>query len=444
MDALLITNAKIVNEGQVKEGDVLVLDGRIAKIAPEICAQGVKQVIDAAGFYLIPGMIDSNVRFREPGLEYKGTMLTESRAAVAGGVTSIMDMPDTWPPTLDQASLNAKSALASQHSLTNYSFYVGAGKHNLEAIKKIDNASYCGIKISMGDASADLLMDDPSGLEKVFEQAPRLIAAHCEDLPIIRENEESYRQIYGDDIPFNLHPQIRNDDACFTASSLAVLLAKKYDTDLHLLNISTEKELALLSDADIATKKITAGTASYFLSFCDDDYFEQAGLISTAPAIKSAEDRAALIQGLMDGRLDMLASDHTPNTYKEKQQKYFNAPLGMPNIQYALQSMLENYHDDIFTLALIVEKTSHAVADRFRLKNRGYIREGYWADLVLLDLDANVAVDNEEVLSLCGWTPYHGMTFRSSIYATIINGNVVWRNGLLRDINAGMPLKFDA
>jgi dihydroorotase len=449
MDALLITNARIVNEGQTREGDVLILDGKIEKIAPEIHAQGVSQVLDAEGRTLIPGMIDANVHFREPDdahtdADHRGTIYTESRAAVAGGVTSYMDMPDTSPRTVTVDLLEEKYRIAEKSSVANYSFYLGASRDNIETIKGLDPLSACGVKVFMGGASGNTLVDDPVILENVFQHSPILIAAHCEDMPSIMENEESYRQIYGDEIPFHLHASIRSHEACYQSSSLAVNLAKQYDADLHVLHISTEKELDLFSQQAISQKKITADTCVHFLAFSDDDYANYNGLIKTHPAIKSAEDRAAIMQALLEGRLDLIASDHAPQLLADKQQSYFNTPAGIPGVQYAIPLLLEYYHDEIFTLEFIVEKTSHAVADRFQIKDRGYIREGYWADLVLLDLnDVADTISNENVIAHCGWTPYADTEIRSSVYATLVNGHIVWRNGLFRDVAPGMRLAFE-
>lgn len=444
MDALLITNARIVNEGQTREGDVLILDGRIEKIASEIHAQGVSQVLDAEGRIMIPGMIDANVHFREPGDANKGTIYSESRAAVAGGVTSYMDMPDTSPRTLDIALLDEKYQIAEKSSAANYSFYLGASNDNLDVIKALDPLSVCGIKVFMGASSGNTLVDDPEVLESVFQHAPALIAAHCEDMPSIMENEESYRQIYGDEIPFNLHASIRSREACYQSSSLAVDLAKQYDAQLHVLHISTEKELELFSKQELQQKKITADTCVHFLAFSDDDYDSFNGLIKTNPAIKSAEDRAAIMQALLEGKLDLITSDHAPQLLADKQKSYFNVPAGIPGVQYSLPLLLEYYHDEIFSLEFIVEKTSHSVADRFQIKDRGYIREGYWADLVLLDTDdVSLTINNEGVIANCGWTPYAGTEVRSSVYATLVNGHIVWRNGLFRDVAPGMRLMFE-
>lgn len=442
MNSLLITNAKIVNEGEVQEGDVLIKNGRIEKIGSEISAESVKQIIDAKGKALLPGMIDGQVHFREPGMEHKATIATESRAAVAGGITSFMDMPNTVPNTLSSDVLEDKYRLAADRSLANYSFYLGASNDNLEDIKSLDPNAACGIKVFMGASTGNMLVDDPEILDNIFKHAPTLVATHCEDTPTILENEESYRQIHGDDIPFELHPIIRSEEACYKSSSFAVELAKKHGTKLHVLHISTAKEVGLFTDDALKDKQISAEACAHFLVFSDEDYAEKGSLIKCNPAIKTAEDRAGIIQGLMEGRIDTIATDHAPHTWEEKQNSYFDAPSGLPLVQYALPSLLENYHDGIFTLEFIVEKVSHAVAERFQIKDRGYIREGYWADLTLVDLEKPTLAQHRKVLSKCKWTPFDGYEFRSSIATTIVSGNVVYLNGDIRDAHFGQRLEF--
>ena len=442
MDSLLITNAKIVNQGEVQEGDVLIKNGRIEKIASEISAESAKQVIDAKGKALLPGMIDGQVHFREPGMEHKATIATESRAAVAGGITSFMDMPNTVPNTLSSSVLEDKYRLAADRSLANYSFYLGASNDNLEDIKSLDPNAACGVKVFMGASTGNMLVDDPDILDNIFQHAPTLVATHCEDTPTILENEESYRQIHGDDIPFELHPIIRSEEACYKSSSFAVELAKKHGTKLHVLHISTAKEVELFSDEALKDKQISAEACAHFLVFSDEDYADKGSLIKCNPAIKTAEDRAGIIQGLMEGRIDTIATDHAPHRWEEKQNSYFDAPSGLPLVQYALPSLLENYHDGIFTLEFIVEKVSHAVAERFQIKDRGYIREGYWADLTLVDLEKPTLAQHRKVLSKCKWTPFDGYEFRSTIATTIVNGNVVYSGGDIQDAHFGKRLEF--
>ncbi|WP_028487688.1 dihydroorotase [Thiothrix lacustris] len=444
MSSLLIVNANLVNEGQITEADVLIHNGRIASIGRHLSAPGV-EVLDAAGLHLLPGMIDDQVHFREPGLIHKADMATESRAAVAGGITSFMDMPNTIPNTLDSATLNAKKQLAAGRSVGNYAFYLGASNDNLEAIKALNPKDACGVKVFMGASTGNMLVDDPEVLEKIFTHAPTLIAAHCEDMPTIMENEESYRSIYGDNIPFNLHPTIRSEAACYQSSSMAIELAKRCGTRLHILHISTAKEAEMFSDAALKDKLITAEACVHFLHFADEDYATKGSLIKCNPAIKTAEDRAGLIQALLDGRLDVIGTDHAPHTWEEKQNpSYFKAPSGLPLVQYALPTVLEHYQDGIFTLEFIVEKTSHAVAEMFNIKDRGYIREGYWADLTLVDLEKSFVSTHANSLSKCGWSPFDGYEFRSSIAATLVNGQLVWRDGKLLDVMPlGMALEFE-
>jgi dihydroorotase len=444
MSSLLIVNANLVNEGQITAHDVLIHNGRIQAIGNNLSAPGVK-VLDAKGRYLMPGMIDDQVHFREPGLTHKGDMATESGAAVAGGITSFMDMPNTIPNTLTTEILNEKKQLAAGRSTANYAFYLGASNDNIEAIKALNPRDACGIKVFMGASTGNMLVDDPEVLEQIFTHAPTLIAAHCEDTPTIVENEESYRSIYGDNIPFSLHPTIRSEAACYKSSSMAMELAKRCGTRLHILHISTAKEAEMFSDLPLKDKLITAEACVHFLHFADEDYATKGALIKCNPAIKTAEDRAGIIQGLLDGRLDVIGTDHAPHTWDEKQNSsYFKAPSGLPLVQHALQTVLEHYHDGIFTLEFIVEKTSHAVAEMFNIQDRGYIREGYWADLVLVDLEKPSVATHANSLSKCGWTPFDGYEFRSSIAATIVNGQLVWKDGVLLDVDpVGMALAFN-
>lgn len=444
MDAHLIVNATVVNEGQLQTADVLIRAGRIEAIGQQLSAPANIPVFDASGLHLLPGMIDDQVHFREPGLIHKGDIASESRAAVAGGVTSFMDMPNTLPNTLTTALLNEKKQLAMGRAMGNYAFYLGASKDNLEAIKALPPRDACGVKVFMGASTGNMLVDDPEILEQIFTHAPILIAAHCEDTPTILENEESYRSIYGDAIPFHLHPVIRSEAACYKSSTLAIELAKRCGTRLHILHISTAREAELFSDADLAHKQITAEACVHFLHFADEDYASKGALLKCNPAIKTAEDRAGIIQGLLDGRLDVIGTDHAPHTWAEKHNgNYFKTPSGLPLVQHALQTVLEHYHDGIFTLEFIVEKTSHAVAELFNIKERGYIREGYWADLVLVDLEKPMIATHANSLAQCGWTPFDGYEFRSSIAATFVNGQLVWHNGKLCDIApAGIALEF--
>jgi len=442
MGTLLILNAKIVNENSIFESDIYVRNGRIDKIAKDLSSMKVQQVIDIKGKYLLPGMIDDQVHFRDPGMPQKGTINTESQAAVAGGITTFFDMPNTIPNVLDSEILEDKMMLAAENSIANYSFYHGTSNDNLEAIKAIDPLACCGLKVFMGASTGNMLVDDIEILNAVFEHAPVLVATHCEDTPTIIENEENYRQIYGDDIPFELHPKIRSEEACIKSSSLALELAKTHGTKLHVLHISTAKEAEMFSDAAIAEKRITAEVCTHFLAFTDEDYAEKGALIKCNPAIKTEVDRAGLFQGLMDGRLDVIGTDHAPHTWDEKQGNYFKAPSGLPLVQYAIPSLLEHYQDGIFSLEFIVEKTSHAVAELFNIKDRGYIREGYWADFVVIDTENGITARHKDVISKCAWTPFDGYHFRSSIHATIVNGNLVFINNKIRKGTLGRRVEF--
>ena len=440
---LLILNAKIVNENTVYESDVYIRSGRIEKIAKNLSSMKIQNVLDIKGKYLLPGMIDDHVHFRDPGMTDKGDICTESRAAVAGGITTFFDMPNTIPAVMNSELLEDKMKLAAEKSVANYSFYHGASNTNLEEIKAIDPLSCCGLKVFMGGADWEMLVDDEKILNSVFKHSPLLVATHCEDMPTIVENEESYRQIYGDDIPFELHSKIRSAEACLKSSKLAIKLAQAHDTRLHVLHVSTAKEVELFSDLPIEEKRITAEVATHYLSFSEEDYVTKGALIKSNPSIKTEVDRAALFQGLLDGRLDIICTDHSPHLWEEKQLGYFDAPSGLPSAEMALPSLLEHYQDGIFSLELIVEKTSHAVADAFNIKERGYIREGYWADLVVVDTEEGFVAANESVISKCAWTPYDGYEFRSRVYATIVNGDLVYINNQVRSGSNGKRVEFD-
>ena len=443
MDTLLILNAKVVNENQISEADIYVRNGRIDKIAKDLSNLKVTQVLDLKGKYLLPGMIDDQVHFRDPGMPQKGDIYTESQAAVAGGITTYFDMPNTIPNVLDSLILEDKMALAAEKSIANYSFYHGTSNDNIEAIKAIDPLACCGLKVFMGASTGNMLVDNEETLNDVFKHAPLIVATHCEDTPTIIENEENYRQIYGDEIPFELHPEIRSAEACYKSSAFAVELAKANNTRLHVLHISTAKEAEMFSDLPISEKNITAEVCCHFLSFTDKDYAEKGSLIKCNPAIKSEIDRAGLFQGLMDGRLDVIGTDHAPHTWEEKQGNYFQAPSGLPLAQYVMPSLLEHYQDGIFTLEFIVDKTSHSVAELFDIKDRGYIREGYWADFVVIDIENGITAQNKDVISKCGWTPFDAYPFRSSVFATIVNGQLVYINNKIRKGSIGKRVEFN-
>ncbi len=439
---ILILNARIVNEGAITPGDVLVRQGRIEAIGADLAARKADIHIDADGKVLMPGMIDDQVHFREPGLTHKGDIYSESRAALAGGITSFMEMPNTSPTTTSMAALEDKRQRAQQSAAANYAFYFGATNTNLEAVKTVDPRLTCGIKVFMGASTGNMLVDNPSVLEGIFSHAPVLVATHCEDTPTIMANKQTYRDQFGEDVPFDCHPEIRSREACLKSSSLAVDLARRLGTRLHVLHLTTADELALFSAESVEMKQITAEVCVHHLFFARPDYAARGARIKCNPAIKEESDRAALIQAVADGRIDVIATDHAPHTREEKDQGYFKAPSGLPLVQHALPALMEHYHDGHFSLPLIVEKTSHAVARLFAIEDRGFIREGYWADLVLIDLDQAINISDQPVWSKCGWTPFEGLTLRSSIDTTIVSGQIAYRNGRIRPDCKGRALTF--
>jgi len=442
MNDWLIVNADIVNEGRRFAGDLRVRGGRIEAIAPSLAAKPGETVFDARGRLLMPGMIDDQVHFREPGLEHKGDFFTESRAAVAGGVTSFFEMPNSKPTTTDYAALADKYARAAQKSLANHAFYFGATNDNLELIRKLDPKSACGIKIFMGASTGNMLVDNPATLDGIFRDAPVPIVTHCEDTPMIEANLAAERAKYGDAIPVERHPYIRSREACIKSTRLALELARRHGTRLHVLHISTADELALFEPGPLGNKRITAETCVHFLHFAEADYATKGNFIKCNPAIKSASDRAAIIEALKTGRIDVLATDHAPHTLAEKEQPYEKAPSGLPLVQSVLQCALERWYEGQLPLELIVEKTTHAPAMLFGVRERGFLREGYWADLALIDLKLPHTVTRDEQLSKCGWSPFEGSTFRSTIAATWVNGHLAWRDGKLDDAQLGRRLEF--
>ena len=443
MTSLLITNAHIVNEGRIQQGDVLVRNGRIEKVGADLASHKADRVIDANGKHLLPGMIDDQVHFREPGLTHKGEIATESAAAVAGGITSYMEMPNVNPLTINRAALEDKYDRAAQKSLANYSFYLGASNDNLDEIKAIDPNAACGIKVFMGASTGNMLVDKIETLEGIFANSPIIVVTHCEDSPMIKANEERYREQYGEDVPMACHPLIRSEEACWKSSSLAVELAKKHGTQLHVLHVTTAKELAHFQPGDLASKRITAEACVHHLYFNEADYATKGALIKCNPAVKTKADQEGLLAAVNDGRIDVIATDHAPHTWDEKQQSYFKAPAGLPLVQHALVSLLEHYHAGRFSLETIVNKTSHNVARLFQIAERGYIREGYWADLTLVDLTAPTVVDQQEILSKCGWSPFAGTIFKSSIVTTLVNGVVAFENGQVNRALRGQRIAFN-
>jgi len=447
MTDTLIVNARLVNEGREFDGDLRISGDRIAEIGSGLSARNGETVVDAAGRRLLPGMIDDQVHFREPGLEYKADIASESAAAVAGGLTSFMDMPNTSPPTLDRAALEDKYARAAGRARANYGFYFGASNDNLDDVRGIDPLATPGLKVFMGASTGNMLVDDPDTLDGIFRDTPVPIITHCEDTPTIDAILAEYRKEYGDDIPAACHPDIRSREACIKSTRLALSLARKHDTRLHVLHISTADELALfergpLIRADGSRKRITAETCVHFLRFDRADYARLGHQIKCNPAIKDPGDRAALLKALADDVIDVLATDHAPHTWEEKQNPYVRAPSGLPLVQYALTAALECVHEGHFSTAHLVQKFAHAPAQLFDVKERGYLREGWFADLVLVD-DAPFTVKREDVLSKCGWSPFEGTTFRSRIASTWVNGTLAWDGRRVVGGPQGRRLAFD-
>lgn len=441
--SIIIKSANIINEGKSFIGDVYIKNGFIEKIGNQIDMIADRE-INAEGLYLLPGCIDDQVHFREPGLTHKADIYTESRAAVAGGITSFMEMPNTVPNALTQVLLKDKYNIASRTSAANYSFFMGAGNDNLAEVLKTDPRNVCGIKVFMGSSTGNMLVDNEKTLEGIFSQAQMLVAVHCEDEATIRTNSEYFKSLYGENIKPEMHPQIRTADSCYKSSSFAVSLAKKYNTRLHILHISTAIETGLFDNSiPLAEKRITAEACIHHLWFSDADYAEKGNWIKWNPAIKSVSDRDAIFKAVMDGRIDIIATDHAPHTIEEKSQPYLKAPSGGPLVQYALNAMLEFYKQGKISLEKIVEKMAHNPAICFEIEKRGFIREGYWADLVLVDLEKQTFVNRENVLSKCGWSPFEGMVFRSSVNTTIVSGRIAYENGKVVEGGIGERLLFE-
>ena len=443
MLSTLIRNANLINEGQIIQADLLIKEGVIAKIATSIDEQA-DHVIDAKGKYLMPGVIDDQVHFREPGLTHKAELYTESKAAVAGGITSFMEMPNTKPQTLTQELLEQKYQRAKEVSLANYSFFMGASNDNLEEVLKTDPKTVGAIKIFMGSSTGNMLVDDKSVLENIFEKSKMLIAVHCEDEATIQKNTAHYKSIYGEDVPIELHPKIRSDEACYKSSSMAIELAKKLNTRLHVFHLSTAKEMELFrNDIPLEEKRITAEVCIHHLWFDDSQYAEKGTHIKWNPAVKSASDRYAVFEALLNDRIDVIATDHAPHTLEEKNNTYFNAPSGGPLVQHALVAMLEFYHQGKISLEKIVEKMCHAPAICFQVQGRGFLREGYAADLVLIDLDSEWQVQKENILYKCAWSPFEGTTFKSRVSHSFINEHLAYYESQFDEFIKGQRLLFD-
>ncbi len=444
MQKTLIKNAAIVNEDEIFVGDVLIEGEFISAIDRSIEADYDTRIIDAKGLYLLPGIIDDQVHFREPGLTQKGDIYTEAKAAVAGGVTSYMEMPNTHPQSTTLEELEKKYARAAECSLANYSFYMGGTNTNLNEVQKVDYKKVCGLKLFMGSSTGDMLVDNAATLEKIFSSVNTLIATHCENDPMVKENTRRIVEEYGEDIPAYFHPIIRDEEVCYTSSKMAVELARKHNTRLHILHISTAKELSLFDNRlPLKEKRITAEACVHHLWFSDEDYAAKGNIIKWNPAVKTAYDRDNIFEAVLDGRIDVIATDHAPHTIEEKQQSYLKAPSGGPLIQHSLQAMLDFYHDKKISLELIARKMSHNVADLFAIDKRGYIREGYYADLVLVNLNKPVTVTKSNVLYKCGWSPFEGHTFKAGIEKTFVNGKLVYKNGQFDENHKGMRMLFN-
>ncbi len=448
MQALLIKNATIVNESEVRRGHVLCNGGIIEKISyeydPAFAEMNAPVTIDAESRLLIPGVIDDQVHFREPGLTHKADIGSESRAAVAGGITSYMEMPNTSPPTTTRELLTQKREIASRNSFSNFSFYMGATNENLEELKAADPALVCGIKVFMGSSTGDLLVDDDTALRAIFENIRIPVAVHCEDEKTIQENSRVYRNRYGEDLPVSLHPEIRSEEACWLSSSRAVELARRHGTRLHVLHISTARELELFASLTPEEKKrITSEVCIHHLWFDNSDYERLGNSIKWNPAIKTGADRDALVSAVESGLIDIVATDHAPHTAEEKAGSYFRAPSGGPMVQHALPAMMELVKRGSLTVEKVVERMCHAPARLFSLEKRGFIREGYFADLAVVDMDAGWTVTKDNILYKCGWSPMEGVNFSAKVTHTVVNGHVVFAEGVIDQQPRGMQLKFN-
>jgi dihydroorotase len=443
MKSILITGANIVNEGRICPGDVLIKAGRIAKIGTDLSAEIADIHINGSGKHLLPGLIDDQVHFREPGLTHKGEIYTEAKAGVAGGTTTYMEMPNTVPQAVTIPLLEEKYTRASEVSLANYSFFFGGTNDNLEEILKLDLHNVCGLKVFQGSSTGNMVVDNIESLEGIFSNYKGLLAIHSENDHIIKANLEEFKAIYGEDIPVKFHPKIRSEEACYDASSRAVAMAKKYGTRLHILHISTAKELELFDNSiPLEEKRVTAEACIHHMWFSEEDYATKGNLIKWNPAIKSANDRDQIFQAMLDDRIDVIATDHAPHTLEEKSQLYTKAPSGGPLNQHSLVAMLDFYHQGKISLEKIVQKMSHNVATLFQIEERGFIREGYFADLVLVDLNSPWTVSKENILSKCGWSPFEGHTFGSKVSHTIVSGHLAYEEGKFHEEKKGERITF--
>lgn len=439
----LIKGGMVINEGRLVQQDVLINGEWIEKIGNNLSEVSAVE-INADGMYVVPGSIDDQVHFREPGLTHKADVFTESRAAVAGGITTYMEMPNTVPNALTQELLEQKYQRAAQVSMANYSFFMGASNDNIEEVLKTDNQKVCGVKVFMGSSTGNMLVDAPDTLNKIFSEVPMLIATHCEDEATIRKNTIEFQAKYGENVPMEMHPIIRSEEACYISSSLAVELAKKHNARLHILHISTEKELSLFrNDIPLQEKRITAEACLHHLWFSEEDYKEKGTLIKWNPAVKKASDRDAIWKAVLDNRIDVLATDHAPHTIEEKNNLYFKAPSGGPLVQEALLALCEKSKQGVIPIERVIEKTAHAPAILFQLEKRGFVREGYFADLVLVNPNKKRLVEKSTLLYKCGWSPFEGIEFSHSIDKTFVNGQLVYADGKIIEGSIGQRLKFN-
>ena len=443
MNSYLIKNAKIVNEGTTFLGDLLIKNGLISKIDKSISDNTVP-TIDAEGKYLIPGFIDDQVHFREPGLTHKANIATESKAAVAGGITTFIEQPNTVPQATTQKLLQDKFDIAEKSSYTNYSFMFGGTNDNLEELLKTNPKNVAGIKLFLGSSTGDMLVDNPEVLEKIFSSTKLIISVHCEDEATIRKNTAHYKEIYGENIPIELHPIIRSEEACYLSSSKAIELAKKTGARLHVFHVSTAKETALFrNDIPLEEKQITAEVCVHHLWFSDEDYKEKGTYIKWNPAVKTAADRDGLWKALLDDRIDIIATDHAPHTIEEKSNSYLKAPSGGPLVQHALLALLEKVKENVLPIEKLIEKACHNPAKIFQIEKRGFIREGFYADFVLVDTNLPQTVHKENILYKCGWSPFEGSTFSSSIVKTFVNGVLMYDNGVFDEVTKGQRITFN-
>ena len=441
---ILLKNATIVNENQIFESDLLIENDLISKIEKNISEENVDQIINASGKYLLPGIIDDQVHFREPGLTWKGDIESESRAAIAGGITSFMEQPNTVPNAVTQELLEEKYQIAAEKSFANYSFLMGGTNDNLEEVLKTNPRNVAGIKLFLGSSTGNMLVDNPETLEKIFSSTKMLIAVHCEDEATIRKNTESFKEQFGDEIPVTAHHLIRSEEACYISSSKAIELAKKTGARLHIFHLSTAKEMELLrNDIPLKEKKITAEVCVHHLTFTNEDYETKGNFIKWNPAVKTQKDKDGLWEALLEDRIDVIATDHAPHTLEEKSQNYLKAPSGGPLVQHALNVMLENFKNDKISLEKIVEKMCHNPAILFQIEKRGFIKEGFKADLVLVDLNEKYTVAKENILYKCGWSPFEGTEFHSKITHTFVNGFLAFENGKVSEEKYGERLLFD-